>query len=228
MIKLDYVGKSINRVDGIKKVTGSTKFVDDIKFSSILYADVKRSPIAHGFIKQINLEKAKKLKGVKSIITGDYYKKRCGLYLEDKNFLAVNKVRYLGEPVVAVAAITKEIARMAIDLIEVEYEKLPSLTNAREAMFNKDILVHPDLENYKCAPVFFPKAKSNISNHYKLRKGDVETAFEMADIIVENDFFVPQVQHCPIETHTAVALMDFDGQMTVWAGSQSPLAVRQA
>nr|WP_069872880.1 xanthine dehydrogenase family protein molybdopterin-binding subunit [Fusibacter sp. 3D3] len=228
MLHLKFVGKSVKRVDGVKKVTGTLKYVDDIKLSRMLYAAVKRSPHAHANIISINVEKARALKGVKEIITGDQFERRGGLYLEDKNFLAVGKARYRGEGVAAVCAETEEIAQNAVDLIEVEYEVLPAVTNAKEGMKPEAPLVHPDLGDYHWAPVFFPKPGTNISNHYKLRKGDAPEIFKEAEFVVENNFYVPHVQHVPIETHTAIAQMDADGYLTVWASCQSPYAVRQA
>lgn len=225
---MDFVGKSVKRVDGIKKVTGGLKYVDDLKMSKMYYAAIKRSPYPHATILSINLDKAKALRGVKDIITGDLFTKRGGLYLQDKNFLAVGKTRYRGEAVVAVAAISEEIAKKAVSLIEVEYEELPAVTNAVEAMKPGSPLVHPDLGEYKVAPVFFPVAGTNISNHYKLRKGNVEKAFEEADFVVENKFYVPQIQHTPIENHVAIAQYEMDGSLSVWASCQSPYAVRQA
>lgn len=225
---MKFVGTSVKRVDGVKKVTGSLKYVDDIKLSRMLYVAVLRSPHAHANILEINYDKAMALKGVKEVLTGDMFKKRGGLYLEDKNFLAVGKVRYRGEAVVAVCAVSEELAKEALDLIEVTYEPLPAVTDAREAMKPDAPLVHPDLGEYKVAPVFFPSPGTNISNHYTLRKGDVDAAFKDADHVVENTFFVPHVQHVPIENHTAIAQMDTDGFMTVWASCQSPYAVRQA
>ncbi|MCH4887792.1 xanthine dehydrogenase family protein molybdopterin-binding subunit [Acidaminobacter sp. JC074] len=225
---MKFVGKSVKRVDGIKKVTGALKYVDDIKLSRMLYAAVARSPHAHAKILNINVDKALALKGVRDVITGDAYKKRGGLYLEDKNFLAVGKARYLGEAVAAVLADSEELAKHAAELVEVEYEVLPAVTNAIEAMKPGAPLVHPDLGDYYWVPVFMPKPGSNISNHYTLRKGNAPEAFKEADFVVENKFFVPHVQHAPIETHTAIAQMDLDGVCTVWASCQSPYAVRQA
>jgi len=225
---MKFVGTSVKRVDGVKKVTGSLKYVDDMKLPRMLYAAVKRSPFPHANILSINTEEALKLKGVKGIVTGDDYTKRGGLYLEDKNFVAVGKVRYMGEAVAAVAAETVDIAEEACRLIQVEYEELPSVTNAVEGMKPDAPLVHPDLGDYKYAPVFFPKPGTNISNHYKLRKGDADKAFEDADIVLENSFYVPHVQHVPIENHVAIAQMDADDYCTVWASCQSPYAVRAA
>jgi len=228
-----YVGKSLKRVDGIKKATGTLKYVDDMKFSRTLHVAVKGSAHAHAKIISIDVEKAKNLKGVKAVITGRDFSgnsccKRVGLYLEDKTFLAVEKTIYKGEAVAAVAAETKKIAEEAVKLIEVKYEELPKVTSARKGMKKNAPLIHPNLANYKYAPIFFPKPNTNISNHFKLRKGDVEKGFEESDLIIENEFYVPPIQHAPIENHSAIAKMDSDGSLTVWASCQSPYAVRRA
>ncbi|WP_462423305.1 xanthine dehydrogenase family protein molybdopterin-binding subunit [Anaerotruncus colihominis] len=222
------VGVSIDRVDGIKKVTGQAKYVDDMKMARMLYAQVKRSPYAHAKILSIDTSEAEKLPGVKSVITGEYYKKRGGLYLEDKNFLAVGTAKFRGEAVAAVAAETLEIAQQAVDLIKVEYEELPAVTNAIEGMNPDAPIIHPDLGSYKVAPIFHPIAGTNISHHFKLRKGDVEKGFAESDYVTEHTYYVPHVQHVPIEPHVAVAQYEADGKLTVWASCQSPFAVRQA
>ena len=225
---MKYVGKRIDRVDGIKKVTGDIKFVDDLKMSKMLYAAVKRSTYAHAIIKNIDLSKAFALDGVKAIKTGKDVPQRVGLYLEDKYFMAVDKVRYIGEAVAAVAAVSEEIAKEAVKLIEIDYEELPAVTNALDALKKDAPLIHPDLEDYYHASIFHPVPGTNISNHYKLRKGNIEKAFEEADQIFETSFYVPHVQHVPIENHSAIAKMDRDGSLTVWSTCQSPYAVRLA
>ncbi len=225
---MKYIGKRVPRVDGFKKVTGDLKYVDDLKMAGMLYAAVKRSPYPHAKILNIDTSKAEALSGVKTITTGKDFPHRVGLYLADKTFLAVNKVRYKGEAVAAVAAETEEIAKQAIGLIEVEYEELQPVTNALDSMKEDAPLVHPDLENYKHAPIFKIEPGTNISEHYKLRKGNVEEAFKEADFVFENEFYVPHIQHCPIENHAAIAKYDRDGSLTVWASCQSPYAVRLA
>lgn len=225
---MKYIGQSVKRVDGLRKVTGDTKYTDDLKLSSMLYAAVKRCPYPHSKILNIDTSKAEKLSGVKVVTTGKDFPKRVGLYLADKTFLAVDKVRYRGEGVAAVAAESIEIAEEAIKLIEVEYEELPAVTNALDAMKPESPLVHPDLGSYDHAPIFVCEPGTNISEHYKLRKGDADEAFEKADYVFESEFYVPQVQHCTIESHSAIAKSDRDGSLTVWASCQSPYAVRLA
>lgn len=228
MKELKYVGTEIGRVDGVAKVTGSAKYVADLSMPRMLHAQVKRSPYPHARIVNIDISKALKLPGVRDVITGDYYKKRGGLYLEDKNFLAVGTAKYKGEAVAAVAAETIEIANEACDLIEVEYEELKPVLGPLEGMEKDAPLVHPDLHKYKVAPIFHPVAHTNISHHHVLRKGDIEKGFREADEIFEHEFTVPHVQHVPIEPHAAIAKYDIDEKLTVWASCQSPYAVRQA
>ena len=229
-----YVGVSVPRVDGVKKVTGAAKYVGDMKWPRMLYAKCVKSPYAHAKIVSIDVSAAKALKGVHDVITGDYYTKRGGLYLEDKNFLAVNTVKFYGEPVVAIAAETPEIAEAACDLVKVEYEPLPVINNPMEGMAKDAILIHPELHTYKVVPIFHPQAHTNISHHHIIRKGDADAAFKYAEehpdeyYITEHEYHVPHVQHTPIENHVAVAQYEPDGKCTVWASCQSPYAVRQA
>ena len=229
-----YVGVSVPRVDGVKKVTGAAKYVGDMKWPRMLYAKCVKSPYAHAKIVSIDVSAAKALKGVHDVITGDYYTKRGGLYLEDKNFLAVNTVKFYGEPVVAIAAETPEIAEEAWDLVKVEYEPLPVINNPMEGMAKDAILIHPELHTYKVVPIFHPQAHTNISHHHIIRKGDADAAFKYAEehpdeyYITEHEYHVPHVQHTPIENHVAVAQYEPDGKCTVWASCQSPYAVRQA
>ena len=229
-----YIGVSVPRVDGVKKVTGAAKYVGDMKWPRMLYAKCVKSPYAHAKILSIDVSAAKALKGVHDVITGDYYTKRGGLYLEDKNFLAVNTVKFCGEPVVAVAAETPEIAEAACELVKVEYEPLPVINNPMEGMAKDAILIHPELHTYKVVPIFHPQAHTNISHHHIIRKGDADAAFKYAEehpdeyYITEHEYHVPHVQHTPIENHIAVAKYEPDGKCTVWASCQSPYAVRQA
>ena len=229
-----YIGVSVPRVDGVKKVTGAAKYVGDMKWPRMLYAKCVKSPYAHAKIVSIDISAAKALKGVHDVITGDYYTKRGGLYLEDKNFLAVNTVKFYGEPVVAIAAETPEIAEAACELVKVEYEPLPVINNPMEGMAKDAVLIHPELHTYKVVPIFHPQAHTNISHHHIIRKGDADTAFKYAEehpdeyYITEHEYHVPHVQHTPIENHIAVAQYEPDGKCTVWASCQSPYAVRQA
>jgi len=223
----DLIGGSFPRIDGVEKATGSATYAADMKLPGMLHAKLLTSPHAHATIKNINTERAKALYGVKAVLTGADLPYRVGLYMVDKPVLADGKARYYGEPVAAVAAITEEIAEEAVRLIEVDYEPLEPVLDAKKALEPDSPLVHPDLDSYVCIRgVFCPKGGTNIANHFKLRKGDTEEAFPRCDKIVENEFYVPQVQHVPMETHASIAHWHPKGNIEIWTSAQSPFAVR--
>lgn len=226
MKKYSYIGQDIARIDAIEKVTGTALYTGDLKLPGMLYARLLKSPYAHAKIVCIDTSEAEKLPGVRAILTGEEAPYRFGIYMADKVMLAREKVRYVGEPVVAVAADTEEIAEQAVELIKVEYEELPAVFDPREAIKPDAPLVHEKLSEYKHAPFIYPKAGTNIANHFKLRKGDVEQGFKEADVIVENEFYQPQVQNVQMETHTSIGQWLPNGQINVWTSAQSPFAVR--
>lgn len=224
------VGHAVTRTDAVKKVTGAAEYVDDIRLPRMLYAKAVRSPYAHARILSVDTSEAEKLPGVRAVTTGAEYPNRAGLYLEDRFFMAKpgDTAKYMGEAVAAVAAETPEIADEACKLVKVEYEELKPVCSAREGMLPDAPIIHPDLHTYKVAPIFYPEKGTNISHHYVLRKGDCDKAFAEADYVIENHFYIPHVQHVPIEPHGCIARYDQDGKLTVWASCQSPYAVRQA
>ena len=221
------IGKSVPRIDGVEKVTGSATFTADLKLPGMLYARMLLSPHAHARILAIDTSKARQLPGVKAILTGKDLPYRVGLYMVDKPILADGKARYCGEPVAAVAATTEEIALEAVGLIRVDYEVLTPVLDAREAVKPGSPLVHEMLHTYDCIKgVFCPIADSNVANHFKLRKGDVEEGFRKSYKVIENTFYAPQVQHAPLETHATIAHWKPTGAIEIWTSAQSPFAVR--
>ena len=223
----ELIGKSPLRVDVQEKVTGAARYTDDIQFGkNLLHARVKRSPHPHALIKKIDTSKAEALPGVKVIVTGKDYPQRIGLYLKDKNIFATDRVRFVGEAVAGVAAISEEIAEKAVELIDVEYELLEPVFDPIYGASPVAPLIHPDMGDYEVANFIFPKPGTNVSNHFKIVKGDVEAAWKDCAAIVEESFHIPHVQHVPIEPHIAVARADDNGKVTLWASSQSPFAQR--
>lgn len=223
------VGKSVRRLDVLEKVTGSAHYTDDIPFgNALLFGRVKRSPVAHGIIKRIDISKAQALPGVKVVVTGKDFPNLVGLYLKDKTIFAIDRVRFIGEAIAAVAATSEEIAEKAVDLIEVDIEPLPAVFDAEFGATKDAPLLHPDLGNYECPNFIFPVPGTNIANHFKIRKGNTEEAFKKCTVIIEKKFRIPHVQHVPIEPHIAVAQVEPDGDVTVWASSQSPFAQRNS
>ncbi|UCC63750.1 MAG: xanthine dehydrogenase family protein molybdopterin-binding subunit [Anaerolineae bacterium] len=221
------VGKSVPRVDVYEKVTGAAIFADDMQFGpGLYYGRLVRSPHAHALIKHIDASKALALPGVKAAVTGQDVCARIGLYLIDRPVFPVDRVRVVGEPVAGVVATSEEIAEEAARLVEAEYKELPTVFDPVEAAQPEAPLLHPDMNEYEVADFIFPKPGTNISEHFKLRKGDVESAWPKCAAIVEGTFHLPRIQHVPIEPHVAVALWEPSGGVTLWTCSQSPFAQR--
>ena len=221
------IGQSVGRVDAREKVTGAAIYADDIQFGKgLLFARIKRSPHPHALIRSIDTQKALDLPGVKVVATGEDFPNHLGLYLKDKYIFARDRVRFVGEPVAGVAAVTEAVAEKALDLIDVEYELLDPVFDAEYGASTDAPLIHPDLASYEAPNFIFPQPGTNISNHFKIRKGDVDSAWEKCAAIVERKFRIPHVQHVPIEPHVAIAQKSDDGKVTVWASSQSPFAQR--
>ena len=223
----ELIGHNVERLDVVEKVTGTAVYADDIQFGKgLLYARIKRSPHPHARIISIDTSRAETFPGVKVVITGADFPNHIGLYLKDKYILARDRVRFVGEPVAAVAAVSEEIAEEALKLIDVEYELLDPVFDAEYGASPEAPLIHPRLAEYDAPNFIFPQAGTNIANHFKIRKGDVEKAWQDCAFIVERKFKIPHIQHVPIEPHVAIAQQSGDGQVTVWASSQSPFAQR--
>ena len=221
------IGASLPRNDVYEKVTGTAVYTDDIQFGGkLLYARVKRSPYPHALVKKVDVSKARALPGVKAVITGADFPNKIGLYLKDKTILATDRVRFIGEGVAAVAAISNEIAMKALELIDVEYEELEPIFDPEFGASKEAPLIHPDLGTYSWPNFIFPEPGTNIANHFKIKKGNVEEAFKECAYVVERRFKVPHIQHVPIEPHIAIAMQDEKGKITLWASSQSPFAQR--
>lgn len=221
------VGENKIRIDAHEKVTGAAIFADDIQFGNgLLHARIKRSPYPHATIKRLDVTKALALPGVKAIVTGEDFPGYIGLYLQDRYIFCRERVRYVGDPVAGVAATSEEIAEKALDLIEVEYEPLEPVLDPEFGASDAAPLLHPDLGKYVVANFIFPKGGTNISNHFKIRKGDVEGAWDKCAAIVEHKYKIPHIQHVPIEPHVAIAKVDKTGEITLWGSSQSPFAQR--
>jgi CO/xanthine dehydrogenase Mo-binding subunit len=225
--ELSYVGKPIARADAVDKVTGAAQYTHDLCLPGMLHTALILSPHASARIVSINTEKAKQLPGVRAVLTGKGLCYQLGLYMQDKCILARDVVRYQGEAVVAIAADTFDIAKAACNLVDVEYDTLPSVLDPRDAMEESAHLVHPDLHTYEhMEGVFFPKAHSNIAHHQKIRKGAFDQAFEKANIQLTASFYNPPVQHAPLETHASVARALPGNRIEIWTSSQSPYTVR--
>ena len=225
------VGKSIQRVDGLEKVTGRAKYGFDLQQQGMLHGKTKRSDRPHARIVRIDASEAEKLPGVRAVLIGkDAPAGLHGNVLYDTPVMARDVVRFVGEPIAAVAADTAEIAERAAQLITVDYEDLPAVFDAEEAMKpNPKAVIHPDKASYKRSPIWTPKfdpSRPNIGNTVRVVKGDVERAFGEAEVIVENRFETQIAQHMHMEPTVAIAYVDPYGEVTVWTSHQAPYRLR--
>ncbi|MBI9047991.1 MAG: xanthine dehydrogenase family protein molybdopterin-binding subunit [Anaerolineaceae bacterium] len=222
---LRYIGKNIPRRDASAKLNGTAKYTDDLRFElPVLHGRVLRSPHAHAMITLIDMTAARALAGVHAVICGLDYPNKIGLYLKDRSIFAMDRVRHIGEPIAAVVADTEEIAEQAIELLRVEFDPLPTVFDAVEAIDVNAPLIHPGLEFYAASDFIYPQAETNISNHFKLRNGSPDEVWQNCAQIVEETFQIPHIQHTPIEPHVGYAFAGKRGAVTLWASVQSPFA----
>ena len=224
---LKHVGHNAGRPDMVEKLTGEALYVSDMILPGMLHVQLKKSPHARARIIRVDTTKAAALPGVRAIVTGDELDYRMGLYVVDKHILAKGEVRHYGEAVAAVAADTLEQARAAVEAIDIEYQALDPVLHHMDALKPEAPLVHPDLGSYSyIAAAFTPKPGTNIANHTKLRKGDVDKGFEQSEYIVEREYSCPSVQHVPMETHVAIVQWGKGDKVQIWTSAQSPFTVR--
>jgi len=211
--KFSVIGRSLPKIDAWAKVTGETKFADDLILPRMAYGKLLRSPHPHALIKRIDTARAKALPGVYAVITGlDLPRVKFGILpvSQDEEALCVDKVRMVGDAVAAVAAVDEETAERAARLIEVEYEPLKSLMSIHDSLANPDVRIH----EYGDGP--------NIHKAVALQFGDVEAAFTGSHLVREDVFFFEGNTHLPMEQHAAVAHWGPDGKLTLWSSTQTP------
>lgn len=203
------IGANIPQVTGRAKVSGTAIYAGDIKLAGMLHGKVLRSPYPHARIVSIDTSKAKALKGVKAVITGEDTPTRLwGVSRKERRILAAGKVRYAGEEVAAVAAISEDIARDAIDLIRVEYEELPAVLDPFSALEPGAIEIH--------------EGTGNIAYETHVDRGDVERGFDQAAAIYEATYSMPYQYPGYLEPMASVVDVDTaTGRITVWAATQS-------
>ncbi|MBI2369994.1 MAG: molybdopterin-dependent oxidoreductase, partial [Deltaproteobacteria bacterium] len=214
------VGTSAVRVDGPDKATGRALYVDDIVLPKMLHGKILRSPYPHARIRAIDVSKARRVKGVRVVLTAeDLPDGRMGPFILDEPVLARGKVRCIGEPVAAVAAVDPDVAQEALDLIEVEYEELPALLDPIEAMQEGAPLIHEEYASY--AKVFQPVWSGNVCSHTTFEEGDLEQGLREADVVLEDTFRTQMVHQGYLEPCGAVAAVDAAGKVTIWTTTQS-------
>lgn len=218
------IGSPVVRVDGPEMVSGQSVYGVDVRLPAMLWGKVLRSPLAHARVLRADGEKARKVPGVKAVISAkDVPQQRYGFAIQDQTIFAIDKVRYMGDAVAAVAAVDEESAEEALALIEVDYEELPAVFDVEEAMRDGATLVHEDLENCTARSVYLalwnPVPGTNIVHRAVHQRGDVEAAFQKADFVFEDTFRASQIHHCYMEPHAVLAACKA-GSITVWSCTQ--------
>jgi CO/xanthine dehydrogenase Mo-binding subunit len=230
------IGKTFRRLDYESKVSGGAQYLADMQVPGMCHGRILRSPLPHARIKKIDPSKALKLPGVLAIITRDdilhdegiepFY----GPVFKDQTIVAVEKVRHVGDPVAAVAALNDDTADEALRSIDVEYEELPAVLSVEDALKQNPVLVHESVRipdsGFADLAELKPIGGTNICTHFKLNRGDIRQGFAEADRIFEDTFTLPATQHSFLETHACIASVEAGGRITVWATTQNPFVVR--
>ena len=216
------VGANVEMVGARAKVSGAVSYVADMEFPGQLYAKALRSPYAHANLIRIDASKATALPGVRAVVTRDdlaglnpYF----GTGVEDQPVVVIDKARYAGDIVAAVAADSREIAEEAVSLIEAEYEELPAVTDILESTKASAPIIHERHVD--------KLAGGNIHGVYHARSGDIEQGFRESDHIIENTYTLPPVQHGHIEPHVVTALWEPSGKLVVHTPCQTPSPLQE-
>jgi len=215
---LRVVGRALRKTDATAKVTGATRFADDLFLPRMLYAKLLRSPHPHARIVRIDASRALALAGVKAVLTGKDLPIPFGILpvSQDEHALALDKARFVGDPVAGVAAVSEEIATAALDLFVVEYEPLRPVRDALDAVAHPEPRIHAYGDG------------GNLHKLINLEFGDVEEAFTAADLVREDLLFFDGNTHLPMEQHAAAADWSADGKLTLWSSTQTPHYVHRA
>lgn len=228
--ELSQVGKRSRKVDAVKLATGRATFADDVQMRGLLYARLVNSPHAHARIAKIDTSRAVEMPGVRAVITYQDVPRipytSAGQSWPEPSpydmYILDNKVRFVGDPVAAVAADSVEIAELACALIDVEYEVLPAVLDMHDAMQPGAPVIHDEPESYG----IYDQAR-NVAAHIDVDIGDVEAGFADADLVIENEFFVQYQQHTCLEPHCTICFYDEDQRLVVRTSTQIPYHCRR-
>jgi len=212
------VGKPFRRVDGRAKVTGATKFADDLTFPRMVYMRLVRSTVPHALIRSIDLSEAEKVPGVLGFLTGREFPIPFGILpvSQDEHALCPDRVRFVGDPVVAVAAVTEDAAWEAAYKVKVDYEVLPTISSVQDALDTPEPRIHDYGD------------EGNLHKVVSMAFGDVDGGFAQAEEIFEDTVFYEGNTHLPMEQHASVAVPEDDDRITLYSSSQTPHYVHRA
>src|SRR5580700_530772 len=220
------VGARLPRIEAADKATGRARYVDDVKLPGMLHVALLTSPHAHARICGYRLDAARAVVGVKAILIGpDLKTPRAGGIIKDESMVARDKVRYVGEPVAAVAATDLATARRAAAMIEVDYEPLVPVLSIDEALATNAPILHEEFSSY--VQSVKGGGHGNIIFESSISEGDVQAAFAQCDVIVEGIFETQAQHHVYMETNGCVADVDASGKVTLYATCQSVHHIQQ-
>ncbi len=220
------VGQSVPRVDGPEKVTGSAQYGLDAQMPGMLWMKILRSPFPHARIVSVDASAASALPGVQAVLTGEDVKDlRTGAMIKDMPLLAWDRVMLVGDKVAAVVADDEDIAQQAIALIEVEYEELPAILVAEDAMAPDAPILHPEAASYEGMPPMDEHGNRYAGLHFA--KGDVNAGFAAADHVIERTYRTPLLHQGYLEPHACLVYVDDEGVVQVWNANDSPTGALQ-
>ncbi len=216
--ELRLIGTPFRRVDGVAKVTGRTRYADDLAFPRTAHIKLVRSTMPHARIRNIDLAAAERMPGVLGFLTGRELPTTFGILpvSQDEHPLALDLVRHVGDAIVAVAATSEDAAHAAALAVVVDYEPLPTIATVEEAITTPE----PQLHDYA--------DQGNLHKVVSMEFGDVERGFATADRVFEDLFFYDGNTHLPLEQHATVALPEEDDRITVWSSTQTPHYLHRA
>ncbi|GIP59293.1 xanthine dehydrogenase family protein molybdopterin-binding subunit [Paenibacillus woosongensis] len=220
-------GASVPRRETGEKITGAARYINDFSRPGLLHAKIAVSPHAHAKIKSIDTSKAWRIPGVKAVITGEYYPVLTGSPLADRPPLAMDKVRYYGEPVALVVAEEEYTAEMAALQIQVDYEVLPAVFSPSEALRIGAPLLHEQLAAYERSEQVYPEPGTNIANRTRIRKGNMEEGWRNSEQIVTVQVRLPQSDHAAMEVRCSIAEIKPGGKVSIHSASQSPYVIQK-
>ena len=214
------IGKPLPKVDAMAKCAGETVYADDLHLPRMTYAKLLRSPHPHARVLRVNPERALRLEGVYAVLTGKDLPEKFGIMpaTQDEEALALDKVRYVGDPVAAVAAVSETLADKALGYIDVEYEILKPILTIEDALASTD----------ESARIHTWNRRANIQKAVSLEFGDMAGAFTQADHIFEDTFFYQGNTHLPMEQYCAIGFYGPDEKLTLWSSTQTPHYLHRA
>ena len=222
------IGQPLGRIEGPAKVTGEAKYTADVLLPGMIWGKVLRSPLPHAKIVSIDTQEAEQMPGILAVLTAkDLPDLLTGRLVYDMPVLAIDRVRFIGEKVAVVAAEDPDMAEDALASIDVEYEEMPAVFDAHEAMKSEAPLLHPDYRSYAHAPQKFFSDIPNVHSHVTWKLGDIDKGFALAKRVFEHTFNTPAVHQGYIEPHASVVAIDPDGRVNVWISNKMPVRARE-